>query len=303
MAKDFYSQVQRVAATFSPTVDAQAGRATAGRYHQADRHRGAERRHRLCDLSRAKALGIALSTSSAPATSPTSAPANFFEFMVQDASTDVILLFIEVSAMSTKFLAAARRAAEIGKPVIVTKVGRSDAGERARRRIPPAWPAGPRPMTRCSPKYGFIVSNDLDEAVTIAAVLTTNPMRRAIASPFSRCPGGARHLGRGYGCDAGAAGAGGFPSRSRRKSASCCRPMARQATRSMSPRRACTLAVCRGASICSNIGDIGTEVDASVLGWMACSACRMGGTTRKCPFPMRAEQSGLSAQNQPAIVI
>ena len=55
----------------------------------------------------------------------------FLDYMVQDASTDVILLFIEGIRDVGKFLAAARRAAETGKPVIVTKVGRSGAGERA----------------------------------------------------------------------------------------------------------------------------------------------------------------------------
>jgi len=71
--------------------------------------------------------------SSAPATSLIWAPASFFEYMVQDPSTDVILLFIEGIRDVDRFLAAARRAAETGKPVIVTKVGRSGAGERAAR--------------------------------------------------------------------------------------------------------------------------------------------------------------------------
>ena len=50
-AEGFYSEVQRVAATFSPTVDVKAGCTEAGGDPAADRHRGAKRRHRLCHLA------------------------------------------------------------------------------------------------------------------------------------------------------------------------------------------------------------------------------------------------------------
>src|SRR6202163_2752180 len=122
-AEGFYSQVQRVAATFSPTVDikpnepklvasrrrigivAQSGGIGFAIYH------------------RAKALGIALSYVVSAGNESDLGAGEFFDFMVQDASTDVILLFIEGIRDVDKFLAAARRAAEVGKPVIVTKVG------------------------------------------------------------------------------------------------------------------------------------------------------------------------------------
>ncbi len=96
--------------------------------------------------------------------------------MVQDASTDVILLFIEGIRDVDKFLAAARRAAELTKPVIVTKVGRSDAGERAAASHTASMAGWSAAYDAIFAKYGFIISNDLDEAVTIAAVLTTNPL-------------------------------------------------------------------------------------------------------------------------------
>ena len=93
----------------------------------------------------------------------------FLDYMVQDASTDVILLFIEGIRDVDKFLAAARRAAEIGKPVIVTKVGRSGAGERAAASHTASMAGWSAAYDAVFAKYGFIVSNDLDEAVTIAA--------------------------------------------------------------------------------------------------------------------------------------
>jgi acyl-CoA synthetase (NDP forming) len=111
--------------------------------------------------------------------------------MVQDASTDVILLFIEGIRDVDKFLAAARRAAEIGKPVIVTKVGRSGAGERAAASHTASMAGWSAAYDAVFAKYGFIVSNDLDEAVTIAAVLTTNPLPKGDRVAVLTVSGGA----------------------------------------------------------------------------------------------------------------
>src|SRR6266436_5989687 len=110
---------------------------------------------------------------------------------VQDASTDVILLFIEGIRDVDKFLVAARRAAEIGKPVIVIKVGRSGAGERAAASHTASMAGWSAAYDAVFAKYGFIVSNDLDEAVTIAAVLTTNPMPKGDRVAVLTVSGGA----------------------------------------------------------------------------------------------------------------
>src|ERR1700676_306153 len=175
-AEGFYSQIQRVAATFSPTVNikpnepklvasrrrigivAQSGGIGFAIYH------------------RAKALGIALSYVVSAGNESDLGACEFFDFMVQDASTDVILLFIEGIRDVDKFLAAARRAAETGKPVIVTKVGRSGAGARAAASHTASMAGWTAAYDAVFAKYGFIVSNDLDEAVTIAALLTTSPL-------------------------------------------------------------------------------------------------------------------------------
>ena len=111
--------------------------------------------------------------------------------MVQDSSTDVILLFIEGIRDVDKFLAAARRAAETGKPVIVTKVGRSGAGERAAASHTASMAGWSAAYDAVFAKYGFIISNDFDEAVTIAAVLTANPMPKGDRVAVLTVSGGA----------------------------------------------------------------------------------------------------------------
>ena len=190
-AEGFYSEVQRVAATFSPTVDVKPDEprliATRRRIGIVAQSGGIG----FAIYHRARALGIALSYVISAGNESDLGAGEFFEYVVQDSSTDVILLFIEGIRDVEKFLAAARRAAEVGKPVIVTKVGRSGAGERAAASHTASMAGWSAAYDAVFAKYGFIVSNDLDEAVTIAALLTTNPMPKGDRVAVLTVSGGA----------------------------------------------------------------------------------------------------------------
>jgi acetate---CoA ligase (ADP-forming) len=190
-AEGFYSEVQKVAATFSPTVDVKPGHvplvATSRRIGIVAQSGGIG----FAIKHRAKALGVAISYVVSAGNESDLGAGEFLEYMVQDASTDVILLFIEGIRDVDKFLAAARRAAETGKPVIVTKVGRSGAGERAAASHTASMAGWSAAYDAVFARYGFIVSNDLDEAVTIAAVLATNPMPKGDRVAVLTVSGGA----------------------------------------------------------------------------------------------------------------
>src|SRR6059058_1804769 len=190
-AEGFYSEVQRVAATFSPTVDVKPNEprliATRRRIGIVAQSGGIG----FAIYHRARALGIALSYVISAGNESDLGAGEFLDYMVQDASTDVILLFIEGIRDVGKFLGAARRAAEIGKPVIVTKVGRSGAGERAAASHTASMAGWSAAYDEVFAKYGFIISNDLDEAVTIAALLTTNPMPKGNRVAVLTVSGGA----------------------------------------------------------------------------------------------------------------
>src|SRR5580692_163214 len=190
-AEGFVSEVQKVAATFSPTVDVKPGHvplvATKRRAAIVAQSGGIG----FAIKHRAKAIGIAISYCVSAGNEADLGAGEFLDYMVQDASTDVILLFIEGIRDIDKFLAAAKRAAEIGKPVIVTKVGRSGAGERAAASHTASMAGWSAAYDAVFAKYGFIVSNDLDEAVTIAAVLTTNPIPKGDRVAVLTVSGGA----------------------------------------------------------------------------------------------------------------
>src|ERR1700682_4446425 len=191
-AEGFYSQAQRVAATFSPTVDLKPDApqlvATKRRIGIVAQSGGIG----FAIYPRAKALGVALSYVISAGNESDLGAGEFLEYMVQDASTDVILLFIEGIRDVDKFLAAAQLAAEIGKPVIVTKVGRSGAGERAAASHTASMAGWSAAYDAVFAKYGFIVSNDLDEAVTTAAILTTHQLPKGDRAAVLTASGGAR---------------------------------------------------------------------------------------------------------------
>src|ERR1700709_2066472 len=190
-AEGFYSEAQHVAATFSPTVDVKPGQvnlvATKRRAAVVAQSGGIG----FAIKHRAKALGVAISYCVSAGNEADLGAGEFLDYMVQDASTDVILLFIEGIRDVKNFLVAARRAAEIGKPVIVTKVGRSGAGERAAASHTASMAGWSAAYDAVFAKYGFIISNDLDEAVAIAAVLTTSPLPKGDRVAVLTVSGGA----------------------------------------------------------------------------------------------------------------
>ncbi|MHB0773007.1 acetate--CoA ligase family protein [Bradyrhizobium sp. 1.29L] len=190
-AEGFYSEVQRVAATFSPVVDVKPGQtrlaATARRIAIVAQSGGIG----FAFHDRAKTLGIATSYVVTSGNESDLGIGEFLDFMVQDASTDAILLFVEAIRDVGKFLIAAQRAAELRKPVIVVKVGRTGAGERAAASHTASMAGWSAAYDAVFAKYGFIVSNDVDEAITIAAVLTTSPLPKGDRVAVLTVSGGA----------------------------------------------------------------------------------------------------------------
>ena len=93
---------------------------------------------------------------------------DFAEFMIDEGKTDAILMLIEDIKNVATFERAAAKALRAGVPLIVNRLGASEAGARAIAAHTAARgnDAEYRALFR---KYGVIESNDLDEMVDIAA--------------------------------------------------------------------------------------------------------------------------------------
>lgn len=190
-AEGYYNQIAGIAATFSPTVDVRPGQrrlaATTRRIGIVAQSGGIG----FAIYNRAKALGIAVSTVISTGNEADLGAGEFLDYLVNDPATDVVMLFVEGIRDVDHFLAAAKTAAGSGKPVIVTKVGRSGAGERAAASHTASMAGWTAAYDAVFARYGFIVSHDLDEAVAIAAVLTSSPRPRGDRVAVVTVSGGA----------------------------------------------------------------------------------------------------------------
>lgn len=190
-AEGFYNEPQRIAATFSPTVDVRPG---APRLLASQRRVGIVAQSGgigFAIYNRAKAMGVAVSKVISTGNESDLAAGEFLDYLVQDDATDVILMFIEGIRDPQMFAAAARHAAETGKPVIVIKVGRSGAGERAAASHTASMAGWTAAYDAVFAKYGFVVCNDLDEAVAIAAAFAAAPLPRGDRVAVVTVSGGA----------------------------------------------------------------------------------------------------------------
>jgi acetate---CoA ligase (ADP-forming) len=173
-AEGYYNEPGRVAATFSPTVDFKGDElamANGRRVGVIAQSGGIG----FSLLNRGKAYGLNFSHVISTGNEADLTAADFLEFMVADASTDVIAMFLESVRDPVRFVAAARRAAEIGKPIVVAKVGQSGAGARASASHTASMAGWNAAYEAVFAANGFIQAADADELVAIAAAFATMP--------------------------------------------------------------------------------------------------------------------------------
>jgi acyl-CoA synthetase (NDP forming) len=177
-AEGFYNEPQRVAATFSPTVDVKPD---APRLVATPRRLGIVAQSGgigFAIYNRARAMGIAVSKVISTGNEADLATGEFLDYLAQDDATDVVVLFVEGIRDPQAFVAAARRAAGARKPVIAVKVGRSGAGERAAASHTASMAGWAAAYDAVFARYGIIGCDDLDEAVAIAAAFCVAPAAR-----------------------------------------------------------------------------------------------------------------------------
>src|SRR5215813_8824815 len=92
----------------------------------------------------------------------------FIDYMLDEGMTDVFLLLLEDVKSPETFKRVAEKALRAGKPIIVGKIGRSEAGSRAVASHTAAL-AGSRIAYRAMfDHYGLIVAHEFDEMIDLA---------------------------------------------------------------------------------------------------------------------------------------
>ncbi|MBR0655479.1 acetate--CoA ligase family protein [Plastoroseomonas arctica] len=91
--------------------------------------------------------------------------------LVEDEATDVIAVYMEGLRRPEAFKRAARRAAELGKPIVVYKVGRSESGARAATSHTGALAGADRVYDALFRQFGVIRAETFNDLLDIPAAL------------------------------------------------------------------------------------------------------------------------------------
>ncbi len=110
--------------------------------------------------------------------------ADYIDYLVDDDDVRVIIGFFEQLRHPQRFVAAARRAATLGKPVIVVKSGRSERGRDAVMAHTGAVAGSDEVCDAAFRAAGVIRVGSLDELIEMAALcsgISTRPTKRGVA--------------------------------------------------------------------------------------------------------------------------
>ena len=186
-SEGFYNAIDRVAATFSPTVprswQREAPIAGAKRIGIVAQSGGMG----FAIFNRGVASRLDFSYVITSGNEVDLTMADFVDYLVDDEDTGVIGLFCESIRDAAAFEAAAARA--LGrKPIVMLKVGQSEAGSRATASHTASIAGWNAAYDAFFAKYGIISTGDVDEAMAACGLLATNSTwstgrRAAIVTP------------------------------------------------------------------------------------------------------------------------
>ncbi len=91
------------------------------------------------------------------------------DYMLDDGNTEVIVMFIEDIKSPEIYATVAEKSLRAGKPIIVTKIGHSQAGQRAAASHTAALAGSYSAYNAMFERYGVIEGRDIEEIVDIAS--------------------------------------------------------------------------------------------------------------------------------------
>jgi acetate---CoA ligase (ADP-forming) len=175
----YFNVLADVAATFSPVVENLAKeRETVFELAPAKRVGIVSQSGGLgfALYSRGRAMGLSFSYVISSGNEVDLSTAHYLEYMVRDPNTQMVMLLCETIRDGERFRRAAIEAERLGKPIIVIKIGRSDAGARAAASHTASLTGSQMAYNAVFHRYGVIEASDLDEACAIAAIMVSCPL-------------------------------------------------------------------------------------------------------------------------------
>jgi acetate---CoA ligase (ADP-forming) len=175
----YFNALADVAATFSPVVENLAREKEAVFEIAPNKRVGVVSQSGglgFALYTRGRAVGLSFSYVISSGNEVDLSTAHYLEYMVRDPHTQIVMLLCETIRDGARFKRAAQEAEKLGKPIIVIKIGHSDAGARAAASHTASLTGSQTAYHAVFERYGVIEANDLDEAVAIAAIFATCPL-------------------------------------------------------------------------------------------------------------------------------
>jgi acyl-CoA synthetase (NDP forming) len=103
---------------------------------------------------------------------------DYVDYMLDEGRTDIFLVYMEAVRSADTFRRVAAKAARLAKPIIVGKIGRSDAGRRAAASHTGALAGSDSAYDALFRRYGIVRCEDIDQMIDTAAAFAFNPLPR-----------------------------------------------------------------------------------------------------------------------------
>jgi acyl-CoA synthetase (NDP forming) len=183
-AEGFFNIRAKIAPTFSPAVHVKSIAGPIGRDISVVAQSGGLG---FALFNRGAAQGLSFGTIVSVGNQVDLDLAAFAHHLIEDEGTAALLLYLESFTRPDAFLAMAKEAARRGKPVILGKAGRSDAGRRAAASHTGALGGEDAACDAILARRGVLRGDDQDELLDIAAGLVKHSLpagrRVAVISP------------------------------------------------------------------------------------------------------------------------
>jgi acetate---CoA ligase (ADP-forming) len=130
--------------------------------------------------------------------------ADYINFMVEDAGTKVITCLIEGIRRPQAFCAAAEKALQAGKPILVIKIGRSERGKASTQTHTGSLAGDDEVFNAVCKKYGIVRCDTLDDLIETALVFQSGRLPAGKRIAMVGFSGGTKGMFLDYAADAGA---------------------------------------------------------------------------------------------------